>query len=105
VSEVVQLPYMYKAELLQANEKAVQMDYSAYCNQPELMNHLMEGFKYPVTASALDGDGNMVCRILVGPEDAIFVALTQASYNALPTVPVDMVIINAMAEALESPKH
>ena len=51
----------------------------------------------------LDGSGNFVCRILIGPNEIVFVALTQARLNSLVTVQVDMVVINAMAEAAESP--
>jgi hypothetical protein len=94
---------MTKQELLEANMEATMSEFSAYCWQDTLKHVLREGNKHPITATSLDGDGNFVCRILVGPEDIIYVALTQARFNNLVTVPVDVAVITAMAEAVGSP--
>jgi hypothetical protein len=103
MSEVLNLPVLTRDELLEANLEAVGNDYSAYCWHDTLKQVVHEGNKHPVTEAKLDGAGNFVCRILIGPNEIVFVALTQARLNSLVTVQVDMVVIEAMAEAAESP--
>ena len=103
MSEVLQIPVLTKEELLEANLEATMSEYSAYCWQDTLKHVLKEGNKHPITSASVDNDGNFVCRILVGPEEVIYVALTQARFNNLVTVPVDVEVITAMAEAVGSP--
>jgi hypothetical protein len=102
VSETINLPILTKNQLLEANLEAIANDYSAYCWQDTLELMLYEGNRHPVTAASLDQDGNMVCRILVSSEEAIIVALTKARFNALVTVPIDLMVLEAMAEAAQS---
>lgn len=102
MSEVLTIPTLTREELLEANREAIDREFSAYCWQDNLMEATYEGNKHPVTAANLDPDGNLVCRILIGPNDIVYIALTQARLNTLGTVQVDMAIIEAMAEAAES---
>lgn len=101
-SDNIDVPVLTMQELLDANLEAVQNDYSAYCWHDTLRLMLQEGNRHPVTAAVLDQDGNMVCRVLVGPEEIIYIALTKLRFNALGTVPIDLGILEAMAEAAES---
>jgi hypothetical protein len=102
VSELINIVVLTKEQLLSANEEAMLNEYSCYCKHDELRDFLREGNKHPVTAIAFDDDGNLVCRILIGPEEVVFVALTQTRVNNLLTVPVDIQLIAAMAEAAET---
>lgn len=101
--ETLNIPVLTRNEVLEANLEAVTQEYSAYCWHDTLRLVLQEGNKHPVTAASLDQDGNFVCRILVGLDEIVFIALTKARFNALGTVPVDLTVLEAMAEALESP--
>lgn len=98
----IDVPVLTMQELLDANLEAVQNNYSAYCWHDTLRLMVHEGNRHPVTAAALDQDGNMVCRVLVSPEETIYVALTKLRFNTLGTVPIDLGILEAMAEAAES---
>jgi hypothetical protein len=103
--DIIDIPYLTRAALLDANKEAVSNEFSTYCKQDALEEFVKEENIHPITAYALDSDGNLVCRILVGLEEVVFVALTQARYNSLPTAPVDMAVIGAMLEASVSSKH
>lgn len=102
MSETLNVPVLTKEELLEANLEAVSQDYSAYCWHETLKLVLHDGNKHPITAAALDPQGNLVCRILVAADEIVFVALTKVRFNALPTVPIDLAVLEAMAEATES---
>lgn len=99
--ELIQMPVLTKDQLLEANLEAISNDYSAYCWHDTLSLSLNEKNKHPITAASLDQEGNLVCRILIGPEEIIVLALTKARFNALPTVPIDVAVLEAMAEAHE----
>lgn len=98
----IDVPVLTMQELLDANLEAVQNDYSAYCWHDTLRLMVHEGNRHPVTAAVLDQDGNMVCRVLIGPEEIVYLALTKLRFNTLGTVPIDLGILEAMAEAAES---
>jgi hypothetical protein len=104
-SDVIDMPVLSRAEILEANEEAITHKYSAYCWQDTLMGMLHEGNRHPITGAVLDSDGNWVCRIVVGPEVRIYSALTKPRFNALGTVPIDVALLEAMAEASESSVH
>lgn len=100
--DTIQMPVLTKDQLLEANLEAISNDYSAYCWHDTLCLVLAEGNRHPITAASLDQEGNLVCRILIGPEEIIMLALTKARFNALATVPVDVAVLEAMAEAHEN---
>jgi hypothetical protein len=101
-NDVISLPILTRQQLLDANMEAISNDYSAYCWQDTLELMLYEGNRHPVTAATLDPDGNLVCRVLVSVEEVIFIALTKTRFNALGTVPIDLTVLEAMAEAAQS---
>ena len=103
MSEVLTIPMLTREELIDANLEAVAKNFSAYCWHETLKQVTYEGNKHPVTAADPDPDGNMVCRVLIGPNEIVLIALSPHRYKLLGTVQVDMAVIEAMAEAAESP--